>query len=208
MYLANSTRPDIAWAVGMHCRNMSSPTPDLMHELDYVFVYLARNAAVGLTFNTKPCKASAYCDASLEINKSTSGYVVQWQGASISWGSTKQKSVALSSCEAEIYALSEGAKDMVYFRKFLKALGEDLDEPSETFTDNIGAKDLAYNPEHHKRSKHIERRHFYVRDMVEAMELRVPHVGTYDNIADILTKDLPPNQFYRLRAIMMNEPRL
>ena len=96
---------------------------------------------------------------------------------------------------------------MVYFRKFLKGIGESLPEPSETFTDNIGARDLAYNPEHHKRSKHIERRHFYVRDMVEAMELRVPHVGTYDNIADILTKDLPSHTFHRLRAELMNEPR-
>ena len=207
MYLANSTRPDIAWTIGMHCRNMSSPTPELLAELDYCFTYLARNSAVGLTFDAKPTEPSAYCDASLEVNKSTSGYTVQWQGASISWGSTKQKSTALSSCEAEIYALSEGAKDMVYFRKFLRGLGESLADPSDTFTDNLGASDLAYNPEHHKRSKHIERRHFYVRDMVEAMELRVPFVGTYDNIADILTKDLPSPQFHRLRAIMMNEPR-
>ena len=86
---------------------------------------------------------TGYCDASLEVNKSTSGYTVQWQGASISWGSTKQKSTALSSCEAEIYALSEGAKDMVYFRKFLTGLGESFDGPSDTFTDNLGASDLA-----------------------------------------------------------------
>jgi hypothetical protein len=39
MYLANSTRPDIAWTIGMHCRNMSSPTPELLAELNYCFVY-------------------------------------------------------------------------------------------------------------------------------------------------------------------------
>ena len=74
MYLANRTRPDIAWTVGMHCRNMSSPTPELLVELDYCFTYLARNSAIGLTFDAKPTEPSAYCDASLEVNKSTSGY--------------------------------------------------------------------------------------------------------------------------------------
>ena len=63
------------------------------------------------------------------------------------------------------------------------------------------------NPEHHKRSKHIARRHFYVRDMVEAMELTVPYVRTDDNVADILTKQLQSARFHALRAIMMNEPR-
>ena len=46
-----------------------------------------------------------------------------WQGATVSWASTKQASTALSTCEAEIYALSEGAKYLVYFRKFLSELG-------------------------------------------------------------------------------------
>ena len=41
MYLANNVRPDLAYVIGMHCRNMSSPTPKLLRELDHVFVYLA-----------------------------------------------------------------------------------------------------------------------------------------------------------------------
>ena len=106
----------------MHCRNMSSPTPELLKELDYCFVYLARNAKVGLTFNTKPTVPSAYCDASLEVNKSTSGYLVTWQGAAISWGSTKQKSTALSSCEAEIYALSYALSGLKIWYTFVNSL--------------------------------------------------------------------------------------
>ena len=54
MYLANSTRPDIAYAISMHCHNMSSPTPELITELDWVFVYLQNNASVGLTYNNIP----------------------------------------------------------------------------------------------------------------------------------------------------------
>ena len=127
------------------------------------------------------------------------------RGATISWGSTKQSSTSLSSCEAEIYALSEGAKDLVYFRKLLTGLGEPPKGPSACATDNQGARDLSYNPEHHSRSKHIARRHFYIRDMVEAMELTVPYVHTDDNISDMLTKQLTSARFHTLRAKMMNE---
>ena len=77
--------------------------------------------------------------------------------------------------------------------------------PSELETDNQGARDLAYNPEHHERTKHIERRWFYVRDMVEAGELVVPYVATHDNLADFLTKPLAAPRFFELRALIMNE---
>ena len=207
MYLANSTRPDIAYAISMHCRNMASPTPELMSELDWVFAYLKKNASVGLTYDKHPTDPSGFNDASFEEGRATTGYNIMWQGATVSWGSTKQASTSLSTCEAEIYALSEGAKDLVYFRKLLAGLGTSPTGPSPCATDNQGARDLSYNPEHHKRSKHIARRHFYIRDMVEAMELTVPFVRTDDNIADMLTKQLTSTRFHTLRALMMNEPR-
>ena len=165
------------------------------------------NASVGLTYDNVPSEPMGYNDASFEEGRSTSGHNIMWQGATVSWASTKQASTALSTCEAEIYALSEGAKDLVYFRKFLSGLGVAPSGPSPCATNNQGARDLAYNPEHHRRSKHIARRHFYIRDMVEAMELTVPFVRTDDNISDMLTKQLPSKRFRTLRALMMNEPR-
>ena len=109
----------------------------------------------------------------------------------MSWGSKKQVSVALSSCEAEIYALSEAAKDVVYFRKFVTGLDPEAVKGSTMLgTDNKSARDLSYNPEHHNKTKHIARRHFFVRDMVEAFELHVPFVPTADNVADMFTKPM------------------
>ena len=62
-------------------------------------------------------------------------------------------------------------------------------------------------PQHHNRMKHVQRRHFFVRDMVEALEIEVPFVRTHDNIADFLTKSMKSvPQFFRFRAIIMNEP--
>ena len=65
---------------------------------------------------------------------------------------------------------------------------------------------MAYNPEHHQRTKHIERRHFFIREAVERMEIRVPFVRTADNLADFFTKPLASKQFFALRDIIMNVP--
>ena len=72
--------------------------------------------------------------------------------------------------------------------------------------DNQAARDLAYNPEHHKRTKHIDRRHFFVRELVEDKTLEVPFVRTADNIADFFTKWFNANDFVALRDYIMNVP--
>ena len=65
---------------------------------------------------------------------------------------------------------------------------------------------MSYNPEHHDKMKHVERRHFFVRDMVESFELEVPYVSTKDNAADIFTKPMKDAaQFRALRRLVMNE---
>ena len=70
--------------------------------------------------------------------------------------------------------------------------------------DNTGARDLAYNPEHHARTKHIDRRHFYVRELVEDMRITVPFVPSEENYADFFTKALKPAQFFPMRDRIMN----
>ena len=119
-----------------------------------------------------------------------------------------RQSIALSTCEAEIIALSEAAKDVVYLRKLVRNL--DAPEPTPTLlnTDSKSARDVSYNPEHHDRMKHVERRHFFVRDMVEKFELEVPFVPTDENVADFFTKAMRKNQskkFFAFRRIVMNE---
>ena len=208
LYLTTSTRPDLGFAVPYLCRAMSRPTPELVEATDRIFSYLYHHSAVGLTYEPRATLLSGQSDASWETRYSTSGWVVYWQGAAISWGSRKQDSIALSSCEAEIVALSEASKEMVFFRKLVSGLDpSSISGPSELATDNTGARDLSYNPEHHNRVKHVERRHFFVRDMVEKFELVVPFVRTLENTADFFTKALDGTKFFNFRRLIMNEPR-
>ena len=78
--------------------------------------------------------------------------------------------------------------------------------PSSLATDSQSARDVSYNPQHHDRMKHVQRRHFFVRDMVESFELEVPFVRTADNLADMFTKPMKnANEFHKLRRFVMNE---
>jgi hypothetical protein len=148
-----------------------------------------------------------FSDASWETCWSTSGWVCLWQNAALTWGSRKQKSIALSTAEAEIMALSEATKDMVYLRKWIFGVDKAISSPSELYTDSKAARDISYNPEQHERMKHVQRRHFFVRDMVETFEIEVPFVGTANNIADFFTKAMHTSKaFFRFRRIIMNEP--
>ena len=205
MYACTGTRPDLAYAVHQHCRCMSRPTPELMAELDYVFSYLYDNMDLGIKFTPEDGILRGTADASWEVRASTSGWIIYWHGAPLCWGSRKQKSISLSSCESEIIALSEAAKDVIHLRKFTRGLVPTISsEPTILSTDNKAARDLSYNPEHHGRSKHIARRHFFIRDMVESQEIIVPLVNTQDNDADFFTKPLPPKRFKFLRRKVMN----
>ena len=122
----------------------------------------------------------------------------------MSWASKKQPTIALSSCEAEIISASDAAKELVYLRELLAELGRDVTAPSALALDNKAAIDLAYNPEHHQRTKHIERRHFFIREVVESGRIVVPFVASADNLADFFTKPLDWKQFCSLRDRIMN----
>ena len=127
-----------------------------------------------------------------------------YQRAAINWGSKKQPTIALSSTEAEIVAASEAAKEAISLRSFLQELDEAGPEPLQMALDNQSAIAVAYNPEHHSRMKHVERRHFFVRECVEDMKLEVPFVRTDANLADFFTKPLEPSRFFSLRNVIMN----
>ena len=79
-----------------------------------------------------------------------------------------------------------------------------IDEPVDLMMDNTAAIDVSYNPEHHGRMKHVARRHFYIRELVEDHVVRCPFVSTVDNLADFFTKALPPKKFFCMRDRIMN----
>ena len=204
LYCATHTRPDVAYAVALLCRAMSRPSPDLTQAARRVIYYLYRHRNLALRYPASPSPLDGYTDSDWAVRHSTSGSVFVYSSAAISWSSRKQATVALSSCEAEIVAGSEAAKEAVYLRGFIDELGLGAQDPTPLRMDNTAARDLSYNPEHHSRTKHIARRHFFIREKVESLELSVPFVRTCDNLADFFTKPLPAKSFFAFRDAIMN----
>eukprot|EP00965_Chrysotila_dentata_P111128 3672789-Pleurochrysis_carterae.AAC.1 len=187
---------------------MSCPTPDLLDAARRVLYYLSHHRHVGLRYAVADSHPVAgFSDSDWATRHSTSGHVFMYSQAAITWSSKKQAAVALSSCEAEIVAASEAAKEAVYLRSLVAELGSPATEPTSLALDKTSAIDLAYNPEHHPLSKHIDRRHFFVREKLESLELTVPFVKSTDNLADFFTKPLAPRLFFPLRDIIMNVAR-
>ena len=205
LYCATNTRPDVAYAVGMLCRCMARPTPALYDAAGRVLCYLYHHRHIGLYYQDDPEPLHGMSDSDWAVKHSTTGWLYKYMRAAISWASTKQPTIALSTCEAEIMALSDASKEAVHLGRFIAELGyAPAEDPVLLRTDNTGALALSYNPENHAKVKHIDRRHFWVRELVEEFKVTVRFVATVDNLADFFTKPLAPSQFYAMRDKIMN----
>ena len=108
------------------------------------------------------------------------------------WSAKRQKSVALSSMEAEYMSASEAAKEVAWLEKLSSDLKEESSEPPALHCDNAGAIDLLHNQKFHNKAKHIDIRYHYIRDdMVGKGRLKVVHIPGVEQPADVLTKQLP-----------------
>jgi hypothetical protein len=140
-----------------------------------------------------------YCDSDFagdtDTRRSVSGFVIYLCGAAISWRSKGQKSVTLSSTEAEYMAVSELATEILYVAGILKFLGIPIEYPIIVNVDNIGAVYLAKNATTGNRTKHIDTRYHFVREYVEDGIIKVKFVRSEENHADLFTKNLNIEKF-------------
>ena len=146
LYASTNTRPDVAFSTGFLCRAMSRPTPDLYNDALRVLGYLYRTRELGLRYDPASEPLSGMSDSDWAVKHSTTGFVFSFGSACISWASKKQPSVALSSCEAELMAGSESAKEAIYLSNFLQELGFGSTTPVQLAMDNKSAIDLGIQP--------------------------------------------------------------
>ena len=205
MFASTTVRFDIAHAVGMLARRMAKPRVCDAAAAKRVLRYLRGTVDLGILFPYAKNKdepglvACADSDwaSDPEKRKSTTGYITFFNGAPISWRSGLQDVVAGSSCEAEYVALSEAAREVVYLRGLLGFLGQDVRRPTTIYEDNQGCIDLVNNPVHHPRTKHIDVKWHYTRQVQADGEITVTKIHTDFNHADILTKATTPGTFVR-----------
>ncbi|TPX43293.1 DNA-directed DNA polymerase [Synchytrium endobioticum] len=192
LYLARCTRPDIATVVNMMCQFTQNPTYGHWYIGKNVMRYLVGKPDVGLVLGGECVNLEAYTDSTwasdIGDRKSRSGGIVYVGNGVVSWYSTKQQVVAKSSSEAEYVAMSTLASEVEWIRSILHELHYRNITPITINTDNRGARFMAENQVSTSRAKHIDIQYHYVKHLVELSRIRIQHVSTTKNVADVLTK--------------------
>lgn len=206
MYLAMGTRPDLAYTITHLSQYNTDPSSAHMNVAKRVLRYLKETREIKLTHkSTSPLVLNGFYDASygncLDTRRSFAGYLFQLGNSTISWKSRKQRTVAQSTCEAEYMALSLAAKKFIWIVRGLHQL-VDKNIPTNLATDNNSAIDLAHNPRLNDATKHIDIAYHFIREKVEDGILKLFHVPSEGNLADICTKGLPKPRLNHLCTLI------
>jgi hypothetical protein len=118
------------------------------------------------------------------------------------WFSKKQPIVTLSTCEAEYVAVGGCVCHAIWLRRLLKELNFAQEKATQIYLDSRSAIELAKNPIHHERSKHIDLKFHFIREHVKEKEIELVHVKSEDQVADSFTKPLSTRPFEKLRNLL------
>ena len=203
LYVSRVTRWDISYAVNQLARCWSKPARAHLTKAKHLLRYFKGKPDLPLVYKAGNFQLKVYSDASFgaEPNKcrSTSGFLVMFCGAPISWASTLQKLIARSTVEAELIDLAYAAREAVYVARILTELGYGSHfESVSLWGDNTGSLSLAANAGYSARTKHCAIRYHFLSELVASGKLSMHHVPSAYQLSDILTKFLSKASFDRL----------
>ncbi|XP_051163516.1 uncharacterized protein LOC127282958 [Leptopilina boulardi] len=196
LYLAVNTRPDITASVIILSQNNKHPTSADWTETKRIGRYLkgTRDYELILGQRGKEEGLVGYADADWAENrkdrKSNSGYLFKYLNATISWGCRKQTCVALSSTEAEYIALAEACQECIWIRRLLEDFLNYKQGPTTIFEDNQSCLKFLSNKKFSHRTKHIDTKFHFVKQLKENRTLNFEYCPTDRMLADMLTKPL------------------
>ncbi|KAL5757095.1 hypothetical protein ACOSQ2_021841 [Xanthoceras sorbifolium] len=198
MYAMVCTRPDIAHAVSVVSRYMSNPGKEHWQAVKWIMRYLRGTTDSCLEFGRSKGHLVGYVDSDyagdLDRRRSITGYVFTLGDTAISWKATLQSTVALSTTEAEYMAVVEAIKEAIWMRGLFGELSLDH-KVIVVHCDSQSAIHLTKDQMFHERTKHIDVKYHFVRDIISQGDISVKKIGTADNPADMLTKSLSVSKF-------------
>ncbi|GKB00556.1 ribonuclease H-like domain-containing protein [Tanacetum coccineum] len=199
------TRPDISYAVQQVCLFMHDPREPHLSALKRILRYVRGTLSYGLQlYSSTTSSLVAYSDADWAgcptTRRSTSGYCVFLGNNLLSWSSKRQFTLSRSSAEAEYRGVANAVAETCWLRNLLRELHTPLATATLVYCDNVSAVYLSSNPVQHQRTKHIEIDIHFVRDLVATGAIRVLHVPSRYQYADIFTKGLPTSLFDEFRT--------
>ena len=197
LYMVKFSRPDIANSVRELSKVMDLANYGQKKELNRLLNFVYHGGVKGLKM--KPTEETiweieAFSDSDFAGDKngrrSVTGFIILVCNTPISWKSKSQGNVTLSSTEAKYVALSETVREVKFITKILDSLCIAYKTPIKVNVDNTGALFLSNNKTSGERTKHIDIKYHYVRELVEKKFVEIKFVKSEDNLADLFTKNL------------------
>ncbi|XP_042758131.1 uncharacterized mitochondrial protein AtMg00810-like [Lactuca sativa] len=199
------TRPDITYAVQQVCLYMHDPREPHFSALKHILRYIRGTLDHSLQLYVSPSRGLiAFSDADWAgfptTRRSTSGYCVFMGQNLLSWSSKRQGTISRSSAEAEYRGVANAVAERCWLHNLLRELHYPPPSATLVYCDNVSAVYLSTNPVQHQHTKHIEIDIHFVRDKVAMGQIRVLHVPSSSQYADIFTKGLPSTLFLDFRS--------
>lgn len=205
-YIANKTRPDISYSVNIFSQFQVNPGMVHWCGLLRLLGYVNHTKHYKLKLDCQNLDLITYTDADFAANRddrtSMGGQLVLLDTAPVDWRTFKEKSVTLSTMESEFVAMTEAAKNLVWFDRILsecseKGFIEHRKSKPLLRVDNQAAIDFVKSPIENSRSKHIDIKLFFIRELVYYEKFNLVYVRSKANLADIFTKPLTKNDLLR-----------
>lgn len=196
LFAAQVSRPDISYAVNMLSRYSTNPGRAHWEAAKRVMRYLKGTIEKGLVYKPNLDNTiTGYCDAdwagNIDDRQSTTGYIFVYQSAAISWSTKKQKTVALSSTEAEFMSITAAIQESVWLKRLENEMNPDAKKTMKIFCDNKGALHVAMNNNYSNRTKHVDIKAKFIRQKIDEKEVALEYISTNEMLADVFTKALP-----------------
>jgi hypothetical protein len=228
LHIANCVRPDIATAVGILARHSLTPGQAHVNAVKRVVMYLYNTAKLGITYSRSEAsvpqifeaakhplddglnRLQVFADADYAADytrRSTYGYVFMLNNGPVAWGSNLGKTVATSTCEAEVSAAVHACREAVHFRRMLIELGlHKEDQPLQVAEDNSAciAQAQVSSLRHVRAAKHYEVRLRFLQRLVVDKEVEFVYCPTNLQLADQFTKPQDEKTFVLMRDAMLH----
>ncbi|GJT65598.1 retrovirus-related pol polyprotein from transposon TNT 1-94 [Tanacetum coccineum] len=206
------TMLNISYAVQQICLYMHDPRDPHFTALKRILRYVRGTIDHGLQlYVSSTSQLTAYTDADWAgcpvTRRSTSGYCVFLGDNLLSWSAKRQVTLSRSSAEAEYRGVANVVAETAWIRNLLLELHTPLFTATLVYCDNVSAVYLSTNPVQHRRYKHIKIYIHFVREYVASGQVRVLHVPSRFQYADIFTKGLPTALFLEFRSSLNNYVR-